>query len=43
MHRKLDRLTVEEARMTAVHTLEVVCGLVEEWRQVMNSEQIPLC
>ena len=33
---RLDRLTNEEARMTGVQTLEVVHGLVNNMRVVMN-------
>jgi hypothetical protein len=35
----MDRLTVEEARATAAHTLEVVYGLVENMREVISGEQ----
>jgi uncharacterized protein YcbK (DUF882 family) len=38
LHR-LDRLTPDEARATAAQTLEVVCGLTENLRQVMNRER----
>jgi hypothetical protein len=41
LHR-LDRLTVVEARTTAIQTLEVVYGLVENLRQVMTGERILL-
>lgn len=34
--RRLDRLTEEEARMTMAQTLEVVYGLVNNVRLVMN-------
>ena len=37
LHR-LDRLTTDEALMTAAQTLEVVYGLVENLRNVMSSE-----
>ena len=37
LHR-LDRLTLDEARTTAVQTLEVVYGLVQNMRVVMDSE-----
>jgi hypothetical protein len=37
--RRLDRLTVEEARATAAHTLEVVYGLAENMREVISGEQ----
>ena len=33
---RLDRLTQEEARMTAAHTLEVVHGLVNNLKVVMD-------
>lgn len=36
---RLDRLTVVEARITAVQTLEVVYGLVQDMRVVMDGEQ----
>jgi hypothetical protein len=36
---RLDRLTQDEARMTAVQTLEVVYGLVQNMRVVMDGEQ----
>jgi hypothetical protein len=36
---RLDRLTREEAQMTAVQTLEVVYGLVENIKVVMDGEQ----
>jgi hypothetical protein len=42
LHR-LDRLTLDEARTTAAQTLEVVYGLVENLRRVMNGERIVLC
>jgi len=35
---RLDRLTVDEARTAAAQTLEVVCGLVQNMRAVMNGE-----
>jgi hypothetical protein len=34
----MDRLTVEEARATAAHTLEVVYGLAENMRAVISGE-----
>jgi replicative DNA helicase len=37
---RLDRLTQEEARITATQTLEVVHGLVQNMKVVMDSEQI---
>jgi hypothetical protein len=37
---RLDRLTRDEARMTAVQTLEVVYGLVQNMRVVMDGEKI---
>jgi hypothetical protein len=36
---RLDRLTQEEARTTAAQTLEVVYGLVQNMRVVMDGEQ----
>jgi hypothetical protein len=41
LHR-LDRLTQDEARMTAAQTLEVVYGLVQNIRVVMDGEATPL-
>ncbi len=38
LHR-LDRLTHDEARASAAQTLEVVYGLVQNMRGVMNGEQ----
>ena len=40
LHR-LDRLTQDEARITAAQTLEVVYGLVQNMRVVMDGERIP--
>ena len=37
---RLDRLTQEEARLTAAQTLEVVYGLSRNMRVVIDSEQI---
>jgi hypothetical protein len=37
---RLDRLTQDEARMTAVQTLEVVYGLVQNMKEVMDGEKI---
>ena len=36
---RLDRLTHEEAQMTATQTLNVVYGLVENMKVVMDGEQ----
>jgi len=36
--RRLDRLTQEEAQMTGVHTLEVVHGMFDNLKLVMNGE-----
>ena len=36
---RLDRLTYEEAQMTAAQTLNVVYGLVENMKVVMDGEQ----
>jgi len=38
---RLDRLTVDEARITAAQTLEVVNGLFQNMRKVMDGEQFP--
>ena len=37
---RLDRLTDDEARMTAVKTLEVVYGLFQTMRAVVDSERV---
>jgi hypothetical protein len=37
---RLDRLTLDEARATGAQTLEVVCGLVQHRRLVMDGERI---
>ena len=37
---RLDRLTDDEARTTAAQTLEVVYGLVQNIRVVMDGEQM---
>jgi len=37
---RLDRLTQDEARITAAQTLEVVYGLVQNMRVVMDGEEI---
>ena len=39
---KLDQLTPDEARMTAGQILEIVYGLVEKTRVVMDGEQMDL-
>ena len=39
MLKKLDQLTVDEARITAAQTLEVVYGLVSNMKVVMAGEQ----
>ena len=36
---RLDRLTLDEARTTAVHTLAIVYGLVRNMREFMDGEQ----
>ena len=36
---RLDRLTQDEARTTAAHTLAVVHGLVQNMREVMDGGQ----
>jgi hypothetical protein len=38
LHR-LERLTIDEARTTAAQTLEVVHGLVQNMRVIMDGEQ----
>ena len=43
---RLDRLTLDETRATAAQTLEVVYGLVQQRRVVMDSEKtqlVPFC
>ena len=35
---RLDRLTLDEGRATAAQTLEVVCGLVQQKRAIMDGE-----
>ena len=37
---RLDRLTLDEARITAAQTFEVVCGLFQNMRMVMDGEKI---
>ena len=37
---RLDRLTQDEARTTAAHTLAVVHGLVQNMREVMDGGQM---
>ena len=37
---RLDRLTLDEARITATQTLEIVYGLIQNMRVVMDGEQI---
>jgi hypothetical protein len=37
---RLDRLTEDEARITAAKTLEVVYGLFQNMRDVVDGEQI---
>jgi hypothetical protein len=39
---RLDRLTLDEARKTAAHTLEVVYGLVKNMRVVIDGEKMRL-
>jgi hypothetical protein len=39
---RLDRLTHEEARVTVAHTLEVVYGLLNNLKMVMDGEQTAL-
>ena len=40
---RLDRLTVDEARMTGTETLQVVHGLLSNMKLVMNGTQLLLC
>jgi hypothetical protein len=40
--RRLDRLTQDEARMMEAHILEVVYGLMNNMKVVMDGEQSPL-
>ena len=40
MLQRLDRLTLDEARITAAQTLEVVYGLIRNIKVVMDGEQI---
>ena len=40
---RLDRLTTEEARMTVTQTLEIVYGLVNNVKLVMDSTPGLLC
>jgi ribosomal 50S subunit-associated protein YjgA (DUF615 family) len=40
--RRLDRLTHEESRVTVAHTLEVVYGLLNNLKIVMDGEQTAL-
>jgi hypothetical protein len=39
---RLDRLTLDEARTTTAHTLQVVYGLVQNMRVVIDGEQMHL-
>ena len=39
---RLDRLTLDEARTTAAQTLEVIYGLVQNMRMVLDGKQTPL-
>lgn len=36
---RLDRLTQDELQSTTAQTLEVICGLVQNMREFMDSEQ----
>jgi len=38
---RLDRLTQDEARTTSAQTLEIVHGLIQNMRVVMDGEQSP--
>jgi hypothetical protein len=42
LHR-LDRLTLDEARMTGTETLQIVHGLVSNIKLVMGGTRLPLC
>ena len=37
---RLDRLTLAEARITTAQTFEVVCGLLQSMRAVMDGEKL---
>jgi hypothetical protein len=37
---RLDRLTLDEARITTAQTFEVVCSLFQNMREVMNGEKV---
>ena len=39
---RLDRLTLDEGRATAAQTLEVVYGLIQQKRSIMDGEN-PIC
>jgi hypothetical protein len=39
---RLDRLTLDEARATGAQTLEVVYGLVQHRKVIMDGENLPL-
>ena len=41
--RRLDKLTQDEAQTTAAQTLQMVYGLVQNVKVVMDSEKNPLC
>lgn len=41
--RRLDRLTLDEARVTASQTLEAVYRIVQDLRVVMDGEKVPSC
>jgi len=38
---RLDRLTLDEGRATAAQTLEVVYGLIQHRKAIMNGENFP--
>ena len=42
LHR-LDRLTLDEACMTGTETLQVIHGLVDNMKCLLNSTQLSLC
>jgi hypothetical protein len=40
---RLERLTLDESRVTAAETLEVVHGLAKNLREVLSGERVLLC
>ena len=41
MLQRLDRLTEDEARITVAQTLEIVYGLFQNMKDVVDGEQVP--